>query len=73
MSEINEFRHNQSQVPREELEKYNGEYAAWSHDGKRIVAAHSEPEELDEILKGAGYNPGDLLVSFILIPEEVSW
>ena len=42
MIEINKFRRNQSQFPREELQKHNGQYVAWSDDGTRILAAHAD-------------------------------
>jgi hypothetical protein len=73
MIEINEFRRNQSQFPREELEKYNGQYVAWSHDGTRILAAHADPEQLDAMLVAAGYNPGDILVAVVAVPDDIAW
>ena len=73
MIEINEFRRNQRLVPREELEKYNGQYVAWSPDGKVIVAAHVDPLQLDQILRDSGHDPEELLVAFIAVPEEVAW
>jgi hypothetical protein len=71
--DLNEFRHNQSQFPREELEKYNGQYVAWSPDGKSILAADPDPLRLDELLSEAGYDSADVLVSLVAVPEEVSW
>lgn len=38
MIAVNEFRRNQSRFPRAELEKYNGQYVAWSDDSTRILA-----------------------------------
>ena len=73
MIEINEFRRNQSQFPREELEKYNGQYVAWSHDGKRILAAHSDPAQVAAKLVAMGLYPGDFLISRIAVPEEIAW
>jgi hypothetical protein len=70
---INEFRRNQSRFPREELERYNGQYVAWSQDGTRILAADPDPLRLDGLLYAAGYDPSEILVSRIAIPEEVSW
>jgi hypothetical protein len=42
---INEFRRNQSGYPREELQKYNGQYFAWSPDCRRILAADLDPTQ----------------------------
>jgi hypothetical protein len=73
MIDINEFRRNQSRYPRAELEKYNGQYVAWSPDGTQILAAHADPIQLDAVLRSAGYDPGEILVSRVAVPEEVSW
>jgi hypothetical protein len=73
MIDINEFRRNQSRVPRAELEKYNGQYVAWSADGTCVLAADPDPLRLDALLRAAGRDPATILVSRIAIPEEVSW
>ena len=73
MIDINEFRRNQSRLPRAELEKYNGQYVAWSLDGSRILAADADPLRLDALLCAAGHDPTEILVSRVAIPEEVSW
>lgn len=70
MIAINEFRHNQSQFPREELEKYNGQWVAWSEDGTAILAADSDPMKVDAWLKAAGYDTGVILVSLVAIPDD---
>ena len=71
--DMNAFRRNQSHVTRAELEKYNGQYVAWSADGSRILAADVDPLRLDVLLSDAGYDPAEILVSCIAIPEEISW
>ncbi|HEY7157918.1 MAG TPA: hypothetical protein VH575_28430 [Gemmataceae bacterium] len=73
MIDINEFRRNQSRLPRAELEKYNGQYVAWSPDGSRILAADPDPLRVDALLCAAGHDPAEILVSRVAIPEEVSW
>ena len=73
MIALNEFRQNQSRFPREELEKYNGQYVAWSEDGTAILAADSDPIKLHAWLQAAGYDPGKILISAVSIPEEISW
>jgi len=73
MIDINEFRRNQSRLPCAELEKYNGQYVAWSPDGSRILAADADPLRLDALLCAAGHDPAEILVSRVAIPEEVAW
>lgn len=73
MIDINEFRRNQSRIPRSELEKYNGKYVAWSVDGASILAADPDPIRLDGIVREAGYDPAEILVSRVACPEEISW
>ena len=73
MIDINEFRRNQSRVPLAELEKYNGQYVAWSEDGSRILAADADPLRLHALLCAAGHDPATTLISCIVLPEEVSW
>ena len=73
MIDINEFRRNQSRFPRDELEKFNGQYVAWSPDGMRILAAHGDPSQVDALLSEAGYDPAEILVSLVAVPEEIAW
>jgi hypothetical protein len=73
MIEINEFRRNQSRFPRAELEKYNGQFVAWSDDGTRILAAHAELAQVDAMLVALGIYPGDVLISRVVVPEEIAW
>jgi hypothetical protein len=68
MIDMNQFRLNQSQFPRAELEKYNGRYVAWSADGTHIIAADADPLRVDAIICEAGYDPGEILVSRIELP-----
>jgi hypothetical protein len=73
MIDINEFRRNQSLFPPEELAQYHGQYVAWSDDGRHILASDIDPLRLDALQRDAGYDPSELLVSRVAIPEEVSW
>ncbi len=73
MIDLNTFRRNQSQFPRAELEKYDGQYVAWSDDGTRILAADPDPLRVDAMLVAAGYDPAQILVSRVAVPEEASW
>jgi hypothetical protein len=71
--DANQFRHNQSLFPRSELERFDGQYVAWSPDGTSILAADVDPLRVDALLSAAGYDPADVLVSRIALPEDVSW
>ncbi len=73
MIEINEFRRNQSRSPHEELEKYNGQFVAWSEDGTRILAAHADLAQVDAMLIAIGIYPGDVLISRVAGTDEVAW
>jgi len=73
MIEINQFRRNQSLFSRAELEKLNGQYVAWSPDGTSILAADPDPLRVDALLSEGGYDPAEILVSRVAVPEEVSW
>ncbi len=73
MIDINEFRRNQSRFPRAELEKYNGQYVAWNHDGTGIVAADADPIRVDAKIRAVGLDPGEILVAFVAIPEDACW
>ena len=73
MIDINEFRRNQSRFPRAELEKYDGQYVAWSLDGTSVVAADFDPMRVDAMVRAAGFDPAEILVSRVACPEEVSW
>ena len=73
MIAINEFRRNQSRFPREELEKYNGQFVAWSDDGTRVLAAHADLAQVESMLVAAGIYPGDVLVCSVAVPEEAAW
>jgi hypothetical protein len=73
MIEINEFRRNQSRFPRAELEKYNGQFVAWSEDGTHIITAHADLAQVDAMLAAMGINPGDVLISRVAMTDEVAW
>jgi hypothetical protein len=70
--EINEFRRNQSCVPLDELQRYNGQYVAWSHDGTHILASDADAVRLCESLRAAGLDTGEVLISYIEVPEDAS-
>lgn len=55
--------------PEEELERYRGNWVAWSPDGKRVLAAHPDPEKLFDVIDAAGLKPGEYVLSAI----EAEW
>src|SRR5207302_781020 len=42
-------------------------------DGSSILAADPDPLRVDALLCAAGYDPAEILVSRVALPEEVSW
>jgi hypothetical protein len=72
MIDLKQFRLNQSRVPHEELEQYNGKYVAWSSDGTHVLASDTDPQRLEAAIRAAGLDPGEILVTFICVPEEIS-
>ncbi|MBI3822623.1 MAG: hypothetical protein HY289_08085 [Planctomycetes bacterium] len=73
MIEINAFRHNQSRFPRAELEKYNGQFVAWSDDGTHILVAHADRAQMEAMLVAMGIYPGDVLICRVAVTDEVAW
>jgi hypothetical protein len=55
--------------PDEELERYRGNWVAWSPDGRKVLAAHPDPYKLFEIIDASGLKPGDYVLSGI----EADW
>jgi len=52
---------NRNKFPPEELEKYAGQYVAWSWDGSRIVAGGMTMEEVEQKLVAAGIDPSQVV------------
>ena len=69
--DIQEFLKNRRRFPLAELEKHAGEYVAWSPDGARIIASDDDELTLDGAIKTAGYDPEEILVTFVPHPDEV--
>ncbi|HWY88761.1 MAG TPA: DUF5678 domain-containing protein [Gemmataceae bacterium] len=62
---------NRQQFPPEKLSKYAGKYVAWSPDGDRIIAWNEDETRLDREVTAAGYDPSEVLVSFVPLPDEI--
>jgi hypothetical protein len=65
---IGYYSENRNRVPPEELEKYRGQFLAWSLDGTRILAHSEDPEALPALLLQAGEDPHRYVEE--CIPEE---
>jgi hypothetical protein len=69
--DMQKFLKNRQQFPADELARYAGKYVAWSPDGASILASDEDEVRLDQIIKAAGHDPADILVSFVPFPDEV--
>jgi hypothetical protein len=56
---------NRRNYPAEELDKYDGQYIAWSWDGSRILASAPEREQLWDKLVQLGVNPHRVVFEYI--------
>lgn len=68
---MQEFLRNRLQFPLDELGKHAGKYVAWSPDGASIVASDDDEVRLDARIKADGYDPADVLITFVPFPDEV--
>jgi hypothetical protein len=55
--------------PEEELERYRGNWVAWSPDGTKVLAAHPDGEKLFDVIDAAGLKPGEYVLGAI----EAEW
>jgi hypothetical protein len=65
-----EFRTNRAHFPPADLEKYRGEWVAFSPDGRRIVAGAETLARLEENLAVAGQDGQQLVFERIPCPED---
>ncbi len=60
------LRNRQAYPPEKLLEKYGGQWVAWSPDGTHIVAASSESEKaVYDQVDAAGLNLSECIISYI--------
>jgi hypothetical protein len=64
---MSEFLKNRSTFLPADLEKY----VAWSPDGKQIIAADSDPTHVVALVKAAGFDPAECVLSSVPAAEEV--
>jgi hypothetical protein len=60
-----QFRENRSAFPTGELAKYRGQWVAFSGDGRRIIAAAPDLNELDTLVQARGEDPEQVALEFI--------
>ena len=56
---------NRRNFPPEELDKYAGQYVAWSWDGSRILASAEDRDPLWEKLVAMGVNPHRVVFQYV--------
>jgi hypothetical protein len=49
----------------DEADQYRDEWLAWSADGTRIIAHHHDPSEVCALVKAAGLESEDVVLSYI--------
>jgi hypothetical protein len=49
----------------EEADAYRDEWVAWSADGTRIVAHHHDPLEVAAMVKAAGLDSEEVVMSYV--------
>jgi hypothetical protein len=59
------FFENRDKFPPEELQKFAGQYVAFSWDGSRILASAPGEEELWGRLESTGVDPNQVVFSFV--------
>ncbi|MEX2119422.1 MAG: DUF5678 domain-containing protein [Pirellulales bacterium] len=69
--EMHEYLSNRQHFPAGELEKYAGQYVAWSPDGKRIVASSDNLEALDCEVRAAGEDPAQCVIEGVPAYDSV--
>ena len=52
-----EYRENRARFPLAELAKYDGQWVAFSLDGRRIIASSEDLATLDNLVVAAGNDP----------------
>jgi DNA-binding transcriptional MocR family regulator len=68
---MQEYLKNRAAFPLEELAKHRGEWVAWSPDGTRLVATSRDPDALDDLIRAAGEDPENCLITGIPDSDSV--
>ncbi len=68
--DMQDYLKNRHQFPQDELERYAGQYVAWSPDGTQILASKDDPGQVIEAVKALGYDPGETVISYVPSTDE---
>jgi Family of unknown function (DUF5678) len=60
---------NRSIFPVEELQKYAGQWVAFSRDGKKILASHPDPMGVTKLIDDAGISREDVIFEPVYADE----
>ena len=71
LADVRSYSENRSQVPAEDLARYAGQYVAWSHDGRQILANGADPDSVEKQLAEAGLDPAAVVLGYVDPPDEV--
>lgn len=59
------YREQRERIPAAELAKHNGKWAAFSRDGRRVVASAKDLLHLEKKLRAAGHDPHVVVYEFV--------
>src|ERR1700727_2556821 len=68
---MKEFRRNRKLIPPDELAKHEGRWAAFSADGKRIIASNADIGALRQQVFAASEDPETTILEFIGMEEGI--
>ncbi len=64
------YRENRDRFSEEELRRYGGQWAAFSDDGMRLVAASADLQTLHQLVKQSGENPETVWYERIVLEDD---
>jgi len=64
-----EYRENRARFHQADLAKYQGQWVAFSLDGKKIIASNEDLAKLDDLVVAAGENPEKVALERIEIDD----
>jgi hypothetical protein len=65
-----EYRENRARFSRDELVKYQGQWLAFTLDGRKIVASHEDLGALDKLVVAAGVDPQQVGFEWIELDDS---
>jgi hypothetical protein len=68
---MQQYLKNRRQFPHDELERYAGQYVAWSPDGTRVLVSDQDPGKVVDAVRALGYDPAETVIEAIPSPDEV--